>query len=327
MTRTRTRIRSRRAASAVALCCAVAGVGLVGCDEDGANGADASGSPSADSNDNTRKDRETGKDSDGQADADTKTFEGTRKIRVDGRSVNVSCSGKPADGRPVVVLLHGGGHDVTKMAEFQKSLGAKQRTCSYDRPGAGASAKPVGRQSLADSGKVLTGVLDAVAGDNPVVLAGHSLGGVIAARYAPDHGDRVKGLVLMDATSPTQGADLTRDVPKSAEGQTAQLRDQTIAALEGQNPERLVVPDGEVRSAGNIPVEVVQHGVRHLAEFPEHGEAMERSWAEGQKKWLALSSASKLRTATKSAHDIYLDEPAVPAASITRVVAQVTDRG
>ncbi|MEK8145115.1 alpha/beta fold hydrolase [Streptomyces sp. M10(2022)] len=36
-----------------------------------------------------------------------------------------------------------------------------------------------------DSGKILTSVLDRLAGDRPVVLAGHSLGGYIAARYAP----------------------------------------------------------------------------------------------------------------------------------------------
>jgi pimeloyl-ACP methyl ester carboxylesterase len=38
-----------------------------------------------------------------------------------------------------------------------------------------------------------------VAGHRPVVLAGHSLGGLIAARYAPAHRDRVASPVLMDA--------------------------------------------------------------------------------------------------------------------------------
>ncbi|WP_443076765.1 alpha/beta fold hydrolase [Streptomyces sp. TRM 70361] len=79
----------------------------------------------------------------------------------------------------------------------------KNRVCSYDRLGEGASDQPEDPQSFESTGEVLTAVLDRVAGDNPVVLTGHSLGGVIAARYAPDHQDRVRGLVLLDATSPT----------------------------------------------------------------------------------------------------------------------------
>jgi pimeloyl-ACP methyl ester carboxylesterase len=109
-----------------------------------------------------------------------KAFSG--KLQVDGLAVNVSCAGEPADGRPVIILLHGGGDGLDKLAGLQKTLSDKDMVCSYDRLGAGASDKPAGPQTLDDSGQVLTAVIDRVAGDAPVVLAGHSLGGLIAAR-------------------------------------------------------------------------------------------------------------------------------------------------
>ncbi|MGN9783107.1 alpha/beta fold hydrolase [Nonomuraea sp. ZG12] len=251
---------------------------------------------------------------------------GTKKIKIAGKSVNVSCSGVPKRGKPVVVLLHGAGDGVDKLAALQKTLSKKNQVCSYDRLGAGASDQPDGLQSFASTGKILTGVLDQVAGDRPVVLAGHSLGGLIAARYAPEHRDRVKGLVLMDATSPTMAGDIMRAIPKSATGPAAELRAQNLAVFQGQNPEKLVVPDGKVRSAGRIPVQVIQHGKQYLAAIPQYGPRLERAWSAGQRKWLAVSSRAKLSTAKKSEHYIYVDQPEVAVKAIQLVASQATRR-
>jgi pimeloyl-ACP methyl ester carboxylesterase len=283
---------TRRTSAVLALCCVVAGVALAGCDE-------AS-----------------------EADSASTSISGTEKIQVGDRSVNVSCAGDSVEGRPVVVLLHGGGDGLDKLAGLQKALAGKDRVCSYDRLGAGASDQPGGPQTFETTGKVLTAVIERVAGDAPVVLAGHSLGGLIAARYAPDHQDRVKGLVLMDATSPTQTADLRAGIPDSATGMAAELRAQTLAVLQGDSPEKLAAPDGDVRAAGDIPVEVIQHGKPYLAAVPEYGPALERAWGEGQKKWLAISSHSSLTTATGSEHYIYVDQPDLAVQAIQRVVLQ-----
>jgi pimeloyl-ACP methyl ester carboxylesterase len=294
--------RNVRAAALLALCCSAAGIGLSGCDE----------APAADSGVTTTTTETT-----------EQAFTGAKKITVDDRSVNVSCSGQPEEGEPVIVLLAGGGDDLTKLAGLQETLGEANRACSYDRLGAGASDQPQGPQTLDDVGAVLTAVIDEVAGDAPVVLAGHSLGGLIAARYAPDHQDTVSGMVLMDASSPTQSADLTENVPASATGMAAELRDQSLAVLQGQSPEKLALPDGEVKPAGDIPVEVIQHGKPYLEEaVPEYGADLERAWAEGQRKWLAVSSRGNLSIAANSEHYIYVDEPDLAVRAIQRVAAE-----
>ncbi|MFE2441554.1 alpha/beta fold hydrolase [Stenotrophomonas sp. NPDC087984] len=305
-------VRNGRLSAVLALSCAVAGVGLVGCED--STKADAEASAGG------RSTTAPGKA------ADEGLLTGTKKIEVGGRLVNVSCSGTSADGRPVITLVAGGGDGLEKMAGIQKTLSKKNRVCSYDRLGEGASDQPDGPQTLDSTGKVLTAVLDRVAGDRPVVLAGHSLGGLIAARYAPDHQDRVKGLVLMDATSPTQTADLNKGIPESATGPAVALRDQTLAILHGGEPEMLTVPDGKVRSAGSIPVEVIHHGKQYLAAVPEYGPGLERAWSNGQRKWLAVSSRSRLSTAKNSEHYIYVDQPDVAVRAIERVASQAADR-
>lgn len=252
------------------------------------------------------------------------SFSGNGKITVSDHKVNVSCSGSQVKDRPVVVLMSGAGDGLGKFAGIQKTLAEKGKVCSYDRLGEGASDKPAGPQTMDSTGKVLTSVLDRVAGDHPVVLVGHSLGGLIAARYAPGHQDRVKGLVLLDATPATMTADLKRIVPKSAPANSpgAQARDQFIAVAEGQSPERLVIHDGPVGSAGNIPVQVVRHGKPYLAAIPTYGPALEQAWASGQHAWLGLSGNSTLSVAKSSDHYIYLGQPALVVQEVNRVADQ-----
>nr|WP_246331036.1 alpha/beta hydrolase [Saccharopolyspora hordei] len=256
---------------------------------------------------------------------DGELFTGTQKIDVGGKAVNVSCAGKPVDGKPGIMLLLGFGDGLEAMSELQKSLSAHNRVCSYDRLGEGASDEPDGPQDFASNGQVLTAVLDKAMGDRSVVLAGHSMGGLLAARYAPDHQDRVTGLVLLDATGPTAISDTLELIPEGDAGPASAVREQMIAMREGANPEQLRVEDGEVRSAGDIPVEVVQHGQQYLAAIPQYGAELERIWAEGQRKWLALSPRSTLVTATGSGHYIYVDEPQLAVQSIERVVTQAID--
>ncbi|MBF8188031.1 alpha/beta hydrolase, partial [Nonomuraea sp. K274] len=77
-----------KASVVAALCCTVMGAGVTGCDGDSVENWDPFAST-------TRK-------------ADADLISGTKKIKVAGRSVNVSCSGSPSKGEPVIMLMHGG---------------------------------------------------------------------------------------------------------------------------------------------------------------------------------------------------------------------------
>lgn len=288
-----------------ALCITAIGAGLVACEDDdegfleGLDGDPSVSKPALDE------------------------LSGTKKVTIQGSSVAIACSGDRKDGKPVVVVMAGLGDALDKTAAFRKTLSTQHRVCSYDRLGEGGSDKPDGPQSITAGGKILTGVLDQVAGDIPVVLAGHSLGGLLAGRYAPEHQDRVKGLVLMDATSPTSSADIEKVIPASATGTSAQLRTATARTSKGENQEKLVFPDGEVSSAGSIPVEVIQHGTKYLGTFPVYGDGLEKVWTEGQRKWAGISGNSKLSTAAGSTHHIYLDRPDLAVKAVQRVTEQV----
>ncbi|MFD8486764.1 alpha/beta fold hydrolase [Streptomyces sp. NPDC059712] len=254
------------------------------------------------------------------------SFTGEKKIRVDGRTVNVSCSGRAAHRHdPLVLLMPGGGEGLDNMAPLQKTLSETNRVCSYDRLGEGRSDKPAPGtlQTMDDTGALLTKVLDRLAGDRPVVLAGHSLGGYIAARYAPDHTDRVKGLVLLDATVPHLTRDMNRTVPADATGTAAQLRAGALAVNEGQNPEQFVIADGPVRSAGRIPVEILKHESQY-AEVPQYGPALERMWAKGQHEWREISRNSRLTTAKGSGHYIHTDRPDLTIKAIHKITHHAT---
>ena len=291
--------------AAIAACCAAAGLGLVGCDDtdDTSTGAEPSAASSA-------------------PESDEELITGTQTITVGDYSVNVSCSGTQVGNRPVVILMHGGGDDLTTMADLQETLSENGRVCSYDRLGAGASDQPAGPQDYEEIGEILTGVIEQTAGGRSVVLAGHSMGGLLAGRYAPEHTDLVSGVVLMDATSPSAIADLEARIPESATGDAAELRAQTLAVYQGQNPEQLVFTDGEVRSAGDIPVRVIQHGQQYLAEMTEYGPGLEEDWAKGQEEWLALSENSELSTAEDSGHYIYVDQPEIAVEAIEQVTEE-----
>ncbi|WP_405547896.1 alpha/beta fold hydrolase [Streptomyces phaeochromogenes] len=302
--------------------CAVAGAGIVGYGETTAQAAQAQ--TQAQDQDKTQSASSTAaRQGHGYGHGDGHSFSGTKKIRVGGYSVNVSCSGHSAARKPVVVLMAGGGDGLDTMAGLQRTLSEKARVCSYDRLGEGESDQPHGTQTINDSSRILTGVLDRVTGDRPVVLAGHSLGGLIAARYAPDHRDRVKGLVLMDATIPALTAGVSKAIPDSATGMAAELRDQTIAVNGGQNPEKFVIADAKVRSAGNIPVQIIRHESQY-AEVPDYGPALEEMWAEGQEQWRTLSGRSRISVAAGSGHYIHVDRPDIAVKAIQRVTAQAT---
>jgi pimeloyl-ACP methyl ester carboxylesterase len=98
---------------------------------------------------------------------------------------------------PAYVLVNG----LTQYSElwgaYRDTLVAKTfRVITFDLLGQGESDKPTLFISQDDHVAVLRRLIDKVA-DGPVFLAGISFGGIIALRYAIEHGDTLAGLVPM----------------------------------------------------------------------------------------------------------------------------------
>ena len=133
---------------------------------------------------------------------DLRTGEKHRIRRPDGSELQVECYG-PADGPPVI-LTHGWGATSTEWYYLKKHLTDRFRLIVWDLPGLGLSRKPDNNdyrleKMAADLEAVLT-----FAGNQPAVLVGHSIGGMILltfCRVFPEAlGQRVAGLVLAHTT-------------------------------------------------------------------------------------------------------------------------------
>jgi pimeloyl-ACP methyl ester carboxylesterase len=100
------------------------------------------------------------------------------------------------DGSPVV-LLHGPGEFSAVWGRAIPELATSHRVIVPDLPGHGASGLPDGRLDVERVLNWLSELIDQTC-DRPPTVAGHLLGGAIALRFAANHSDRVRSLVLVD---------------------------------------------------------------------------------------------------------------------------------
>jgi len=113
---------------------------------------------------------------------------------------------------PVLVLLHGSNASLHTWEPLVERLEGAHRLVSVDLPGHGLSGPhPEADYSAAGMIDGLEAALDA-AGIETFFLAGNSMGGKVAWRYALDHPERVEGLVLLNAS----GAPIERDESEGA---------------------------------------------------------------------------------------------------------------
>ena len=129
----------------------------------------------------------------------------------DGTELAVRAAG-PSDA-PTLVFVHGFALDMTTWHYQWTELSDRYRCVLYDQRAHGRSGKPVSDDySVLAMGRDLEAVLDAAAPSGPVILVGHSMGGMAMVAFAQQHpeefGSRVAGAVFAD----TAASDLLREV-------------------------------------------------------------------------------------------------------------------
>ncbi|MCI0901016.1 MAG: alpha/beta hydrolase, partial [Chloroflexi bacterium] len=185
----------------------------------------------------------------------------SRLVDVGGHRLNIRCSG---EGNPTVILSSGLASGIHDWKPVEERVSAFTLVCSYDRSGLGESDAAEGVPTSQTAADNLHSLLAGAGITGPVVLVGHSYGGLVVQLFAAQHSEKTAGVVLVDS--------LHKDNLVSA---AEILGDQTMAVFMGAvraNPEGvdLAASLDQVRVSGNLgdlPLTVITAGRPNLPPF------------------------------------------------------------
>ena len=226
---------------------------------------------------------------------------------VGGHRLRLACAG---EGSPTVVFEAGLDSAGTTWLTIQAELAKRTTVCRYDRAGLGSSDARLGGRTETAAGVAgeLWTLLEAAGIGGPIVLAGHSFGGMTVRIAAHDHPDAVRGLVLIDASSVHQFEEpwLSNDAEWSEGGSVV---DRVTSAAELR----------AVTSLGDIPLVVLTQG-RMSGSFVA-------DWSRAQDELATLSTDALHVVAKDSGHMIPEEASALVVATVADVVDAVRSGG
>jgi len=122
-------------------------------------------------------------------------------VRVAGRRVYYTLKG---EGKPTVIVEAGLGTASPEWWMVQDELARATSVLTYDRAGYGWSGPPFGPRTSDAVARELQHLLEELEIGGPLVLVGHSLGGLFVNRFCRMFPDLVAGVVLIDPMSPDE---------------------------------------------------------------------------------------------------------------------------
>lgn len=245
------------------------------------------------------------------------------------------------DGVPVV-LLHGFAGSAHAFAPVLEHMPASIRALAVTQRGHGDATKPSDGYAVTDFAADLVAFLDALELPTTVIV-GHSAGSGIAMRFAIDHPDRTRGLVMLGAPPSTGGSEASRAF---WDEKLASLTDPVEDALVRGMVEQMLV---EPVDAGLIEAAIVEG--RKVPAFVwraafesrwrgdgEYGEQLEAIsaptlvvWGDRDARYprdqtdtlVARIPRATLLVYSGAGHLLYLEEPERLAADVSRFVASL----
>lgn len=186
---------------------------------------------------------------------------------------------------PVLLCLHGIGSSSRSFAAQIDGLADIARVVAWDAPGYGASAAWSSARGMDGYADAAAALLDQLGVDTADVL-GTSFGGVIATRLALIHPERVRSLVLADAT-PGSGVDPERAAVMRA--RPDELARDGAVAFAAARATRLLSPD-----AGDDLIDLVADTMADAIGLPGYAHAAEAMAATDHRDRFAAISAPTL---------------------------------
>jgi pimeloyl-ACP methyl ester carboxylesterase len=109
-------------------------------------------------------------------------------------------------GTPTVVIEPSFGGSAAEWQAIAERIAEETTVIAYNRAAYGASSRATDRRSAEQIAADLDGVLNGLGIAGPLILIGHSMGGVYLRVFAARHLDRVAGMVLVDSSHEGQWA-------------------------------------------------------------------------------------------------------------------------
>ena len=275
-----------------------------------------------------------------------------RLADVGGRRIHLLARG---EGTPAVVIVPALASNVLEWVRVQRAAATKTTVCVYDRAGVGWSAPPpLGTLTLDGMADDLHTALAATGIDPPYIIAGQSLGGIVARRFQDRYPADVTGMLLVDSSHEDQsrrfgwwtgtGAHLWH----AAQRQSRVLGARRLAGSAGRlsavdwaSLTRETIPEyaGAARAitlsskqrqivvretilAAQLRGRPQDLGALPLTVISSANRWWDRwpTWSTMQDELAALSSDSVHMTAVNAGHNVHLDEPLLVVQAIRDLV-------
>lgn len=257
---------------------------------------------------------------------------------IGGYQVHIHCVGK---GSPTVIVDVGLGDDSTDWLPVQAGVEPNSRICVFDRPGYGWSDfGPQPRNSLRIAFELET-LLARAQIKPPYIMVGHSFGGYNIRVFTAKHPEKVKGMVLVDASHEDQyerfQISLPQNynrrsnilvLPKASGGDEHMNKPQVLrerafhaARAEISSLSQSAKQVQENRQIPDMPLVIVSRGMPEwFGDLSQ--QTREKTWTDLQQELYLLSPNSQHVFAHESGHDIPQKQPQIIVDAINNVIEQ-----
>ncbi|HEY8188454.1 MAG TPA: alpha/beta fold hydrolase [Pyrinomonadaceae bacterium] len=243
-----------------------------------------------------------------------------RRLDVGGYKLYINCEGGVRKAVPVVVMDAGLGNSSESWLGIQPKVAEFARACIYDRAGLGNSDPSIHTQTSRQIAEDLHHLLAQSAVSGPLVLVGHSFGGINVRMYASMYPKEVVGMVLEDSTHEDQFPRMDALIPEAIK---KQFPPSAFVGPEKVDWNKTLEQTRKANWHANIPLVVLTAanaqpgGEGPLAYLAPKFEQVRQ---ELQQDLVHRSAMGKQIIATRSGHFIHRDEPALVVSAIREVI-------